>query len=71
MRAAVFPAGDAGPAHWHWNIHHLFVADPAAPLRPEEGAPVQWFPVDALPADRVGDLDELLALLGPLARELS
>jgi ADP-ribose pyrophosphatase YjhB (NUDIX family) len=70
VRAAVFPAGAAGPAHWHWNLHHLFVADPAAAVTPEEGAPVAWFPLDALPDDRVGDLDELLALLGPLARGL-
>jgi ADP-ribose pyrophosphatase YjhB (NUDIX family) len=65
VRAAIFPAGD-GPAHWHWNIHHLFVADPDDALTPEEGSPVQWFPVDDLPEDRVGDLDELLALLLPL-----
>ncbi len=71
VRAAVFPAGPAGPAHWHWNIHHLFTADPATPLVPEPGSPVEWFPVDALPEDRVGDLDELLALLAPLGRELS
>jgi 8-oxo-dGTP pyrophosphatase MutT (NUDIX family) len=66
VRAAVFPAGPSGPAHWHWNIHHLFVADPATPLTPEPGSPVAWFPVGALPDDRVSDLDELLALLLPL-----
>ena len=71
VRAAVFPARGDDPAHWHWNIHHLFVADAAAPLTPEAGAPVAWFPVDDLPEDRVGDLEELLALLGPLARSLS
>ena len=66
VRAAVFPEGPSGPAHWHWNIHHLFVADPAAPLSAEPGSPAAWFPVDALPDDRVDDLDELLALLAPL-----
>jgi ADP-ribose pyrophosphatase YjhB (NUDIX family) len=71
VRAAVFPAGAAGPAHWHWNIHHLFVADPAAVLTPEDGSPVQWFGVDALPDDRVADLEELLGLLVPLARQHS
>jgi 8-oxo-dGTP diphosphatase len=71
VRAAVFPAGDAGPAHWHWNIHHVFVADPAAALTPEPGSPVQWFPVDDLPDPRVEDLEELLAVLAPLARQLS
>jgi 8-oxo-dGTP pyrophosphatase MutT (NUDIX family) len=68
IRAAVFPAGAAGPAHWHWNIHHLFVADRTAALVPEEGSPVEWFPLDALPDDRVGDLDELLVLLAPPGR---
>jgi len=68
VRANVFPAGASGPAHWHWNIHHLFLADPAAALTPEADAPVAWFPVDALPDERVGDLDELLALLAPLVQ---
>jgi 8-oxo-dGTP diphosphatase len=71
VRAAVFPARNTDPAHWHWNIHHLFIADPSAALTPEEGAPVAWFPVEDLPAPRVADLDELLALLAPLARELA
>jgi len=31
---------------------------------------VAWFPVDDLPEPRVADLDELLALLAPLARRL-
>lgn len=66
VRAAVFPARGDDPAHWHWNIHHLFVADPGLPLTPEEGSPVAWFPVDALPEPRVADLDELLNLLAPL-----
>jgi ADP-ribose pyrophosphatase YjhB (NUDIX family) len=70
VRAAVFPARNADPAHWHWNLHHLFVADRAAPLTPEAGSPVAWFPVDDLPEPRVADLDELLALLAPLARRL-
>ena len=68
VRANVFPAGTSGPAHWHWNIHHLFLADPAASLTPEADSPVTWFPIDALPEDRVADLDELLALLVPLVR---
>jgi hypothetical protein len=62
------PGRASGPAHWHWNIHHLFLADPAASLTPEADAPVAWFPIDALPEDRVADLDELLALLVPLVR---
>jgi ADP-ribose pyrophosphatase YjhB (NUDIX family) len=71
VRAAVFPARNDDPAHWHWNIHHLFTADPSTPLTPEAGSPVAWFPVDALPEPRVADLDELLALMLPLARELA
>lgn len=69
VRAAVFPARGDQPAHWHWNLHHLFVGDPALPLRSEEGAPAAWFPVDDLPEPRVGDLDELLAVLRPLVVE--
>jgi 8-oxo-dGTP pyrophosphatase MutT (NUDIX family) len=66
VRAAVFPARGDDPAHWHWNLHYLFRGDPAAPLTPEEGAPAEWFSVDALPEPRVGDLGELLAVLRQL-----
>jgi ADP-ribose pyrophosphatase YjhB (NUDIX family) len=66
VRAAVFPARDGEPAHWHWNLHFLFRADPSVPLTPEEGSPAAWFPVVALPEPRVGDLGELLAVLRPL-----
>jgi 8-oxo-dGTP diphosphatase len=69
VRAAVFPARGAEPAHWHWNLHHLFVADPTLVLTPEPGSPVAWFPVDDLPDERVGDLEELLDLIRPLLRE--
>jgi 8-oxo-dGTP diphosphatase len=66
VRAAVFPARGTDPAHWHWNLHHLFVADPARPVTPEPGSPVAWFAVDHLPDHRVGDLEELLDLILPL-----
>jgi ADP-ribose pyrophosphatase YjhB (NUDIX family) len=66
VRAAVFPARGDQPAHWHWNVHHLFVADPAVGLTPEPGSPVAWFAVDDLPDERVGDLEELLDLIQPL-----
>ena len=71
VRANVFPARGDAPAHIHWNLHHLFVADPAVPLTPEEGSPVAWFPVDRLPDGRVGDLDELLAHLSSMYRKRS
>jgi ADP-ribose pyrophosphatase YjhB (NUDIX family) len=66
VRVGLFPARGDDPAHWHWNLHYLFRGDPEAPLTPEDGSPVAWFPVDALPEPRVGDLDDLLALIGPL-----
>ena len=66
VRTNVFPSRDGEPAHWHWNIQYVFVADPAAPLIPEEGAPLGWFPLDALPTPAVADLAEVVALLAPL-----
>jgi 8-oxo-dGTP diphosphatase len=66
VRAAVFPARGDDPAHWHWNLHYLFRGDPAAPLAPEPGSPVAWFPVESLPEPRVGDLADLLAVLRQL-----
>ena len=70
VRAVVLPARGPDPAHWHWNLHHLFIADPAVALKPEEGSPVDWYPFDALPTNRIADLDALLALLAPLAAKL-
>jgi 8-oxo-dGTP diphosphatase len=69
VRAALFPRRGDDPAHWHWNLHHVFVADPALALTPEPGSPVAWFAVDELPDERVGDLEELLDLIRPLLRE--
>jgi 8-oxo-dGTP diphosphatase len=66
VRVAVFPKRGAEPAHWHWNLHHVFVADPTLALTPEAGSPVAWFRVDELPDERVGDLEELLHLIRPL-----
>ena len=71
VRAAVFPARGDDPTHWHWNLHYLFEGDPAAPLTPEAGSPAAWFPVDALPEPRVGDLEDLLALVLPVSRQFN
>jgi ADP-ribose pyrophosphatase YjhB (NUDIX family) len=66
VRAAVFPRRGDEPAHWHWNMHYLFCGDPTAPLTPEAGSPVAWFPVEALPEQRVADLSDLVVLLRQL-----
>ena len=71
VRAAVFPARGDDPTHWHWNLHYLFEGDPAAPLTPEAGSPAAWVPVDALPEPRVGDLEDLLALVLPVSRQFN
>lgn len=41
--------------HRHWNVAWAFVADMSTPLAEEDGVPVAWFDVDALP-DGAGDL---------------
>jgi 8-oxo-dGTP pyrophosphatase MutT (NUDIX family) len=67
VRRVLFPARGQHPAHLHWNVEHLFVADPSLPLtREHEDVPVGWFPLDALPAPAVPDLDDCLELLVPL-----
>lgn len=59
MQPALFPAGEH-PAHVHWNVGYLFVADRDDELAAEDGAPVAWWPIDALPADAVPDLSSNL-----------
>ncbi|MGD9793074.1 MAG: NUDIX hydrolase [Acidimicrobiia bacterium] len=60
LQAARFPAGEHR-AHTHWNLGFVFIADRRAPLVEENGAPVQWWPIDALPEPRVSDLTPNLA----------
>jgi 8-oxo-dGTP pyrophosphatase MutT (NUDIX family) len=67
VRANVFPARGDDPAHWHWNVHYAFVGDPVATLVPEADAPVDWFPLDALPTPAVADLVDIIALVAPFA----
>ncbi len=68
VHGGVFPRRGGAPAHHHWNIAYLFVADPRAELHPEPGAPLGWFPVDALPQ---GALPDLAVILPPLAELVS
>jgi 8-oxo-dGTP pyrophosphatase MutT (NUDIX family) len=63
VRAAVFPARGDQPAHLHWNCHYLFLGDARARVTPEEGAPVAWWSLDALPSPAVADLAESVALV--------
>jgi 8-oxo-dGTP pyrophosphatase MutT (NUDIX family) len=63
LHAAVFPEDASGPPHWHYTLGYRFVADRTAPLLPEAGAPVRWFPVDRLPAPAVPDVAVVLPLL--------
>jgi 8-oxo-dGTP pyrophosphatase MutT (NUDIX family) len=56
LHAAAIPARGSDPPHWHWNLGYLFVADPAAPVWGEPGAPVRWFARSGLPDDAVPDL---------------
>jgi len=47
------------------------LAQTPAPLTPEAGSPAAWFPVDGLPEPRVGDLEDLLALVLPVSRQFN
>lgn len=60
LQPVVFPAGEH-KAHVHWNVGYLFVASRHEELTAEDGAPVAWWPIDALPADAVPDLATNLA----------
>lgn len=60
LHPARFPAG-AHRAHTHWNLGFVFVAALDVALIEEDGVPVQWWPIDALPEPRVSDLTPNLA----------
>ena len=49
--------------HRHWNVAWAFEVDADVDLVPEEGAPLAWFPVDALPTDGAPDLLDTWALV--------
>jgi 8-oxo-dGTP diphosphatase len=60
VHTAWFPPGPSGPAHRHWSVGVRFTGDPDVPLTAEDGSPVAWFPIDALPEPRVEDLERNL-----------
>ncbi len=68
LHATDFPARGGHPAHRHWNIGYLFLADPADPLAAEPGRPARWFAVDDLPDELAPDLAHLLPLVLEVAR---
>lgn len=47
----------------HLSVGYRFRIDPATELHPEPGQPVRWFPLDALPAQRATDIDNVIPAL--------
>jgi ADP-ribose pyrophosphatase YjhB (NUDIX family) len=48
------------PSATHWTIGYHFEADSRSVLTPEPGQRAQWWPFDALPSPRAGDIDLVL-----------
>lgn len=48
------------PSAAHWTLGFHFAADSRSALIPELAQPAQWWPVDALPSPRAGDIDLVL-----------
>ena len=51
-----------GVVDWHLDVQFLVVAPAAAPQVSAESRDVRWFPVEALPDDLCGGVDELVEL---------
>jgi ADP-ribose pyrophosphatase YjhB (NUDIX family) len=65
------PPTSRGPAHRHWSLAFAVLADRDEAVRSEVGRPAQWWPCDALPHGRVGDLDALLPAARSAAKALA
>jgi 8-oxo-dGTP diphosphatase len=71
VHLAEAPGGVRGPAHRHWSVGFAVLADRDGLIRSEPGRPARWWPSDALPDGRVGDLDALIPLASTAAQSLA
>jgi 8-oxo-dGTP pyrophosphatase MutT (NUDIX family) len=58
-----------GVVDWHLDVQFALVAEQTQPQPSDETPEVAWWPVDALPTDRVGGIDELVARAVEAVRE--
>jgi len=58
-----------GVVDWHLDVQFVLVTEQTTPRPSDETPEVAWWPVDALPTDRAGGIDTLVARAVEVLRE--